>query len=108
MGDNGVLVLLSDVLTQAEKTLWATGRHETAEAYRLAVLQAVEPEMRGIVLEATGREVRATLHSMHHDPDVVAEVFLLKPTDGDGDRSADGEHPLAVDGSTPRYHVDDG
>ncbi len=90
MGDNAVVVLLDDVLTQAEKTLWATGRHETAEAYRLAVLQAVEPEMREIVVEATGREVRATLHSMNHDPDVVAEVFLLVP---------DGEHPLAVDGS---------
>jgi hypothetical protein len=38
---------------------------------------ALEPEYKARVAAATGREVRAVLCSVHADPDLAVEVFLL-------------------------------
>ena len=65
--------------TKAEQTLWDHGRPDTAAAYRLAVIDVLEDDMREVVRRAVGRSVTAVLASAHHDPDVMAAVFLLEP-----------------------------
>ena len=41
-------------------------------------------DMRSIVETTVGREVVAVLASAHHNPDVMAAVFLLEPLGGSG------------------------
>jgi hypothetical protein len=83
-GEDALLVLFGGGYTRAEKTLWSQGRPETAVAYRRAVLDALENDMRAVVEEALGRTVLAVLASAHHDPDVMAAVYLLEPLGGSG------------------------
>ena len=78
-GDDAVLVLLGGGYTKAETTRWEQGRSDTAVAYRNAVLDALEDDMREVVEESIGRRVSAVLATAHHDPDVMAAVFLLEP-----------------------------
>jgi hypothetical protein len=81
-GDDALLVLLGGGYTKAEQTLWDHGRPDTAAAYRLAVLDALEVDMRDVVERAVGRSVAAVLTAAHHDPDVIAAVFLLESLEG--------------------------
>jgi len=81
-------VLFGGGYTKAEKTLWDQGRPDTAVAYRHAVLDALEGDMREVVEVALGRAVIAVLASAHHDPDVMAAVFLLEPLGGSGSGEA--------------------
>ena len=59
-------------------------RPDTALAYRQAVLEALEDDMRSVVEAAVGRSVDAVLLTARHDPDVMAVVFLLEPLGGSG------------------------
>jgi uncharacterized protein YbcI len=83
-GDDALLVLFGGGYTKAEKTLWDHGRPDTAAAYRQAVLDALEDDMRDVVERAVGRPVAAVLAAAHHNPDVMAAVFLLEPLGGSG------------------------
>jgi uncharacterized protein YbcI len=83
-GEDAMLVLFGGGYTKAEKTIWEQGRPDTAVAYRHAVLEALEDEMRDVVERALGRAVVAVLATAHHDPDVMAAVFLLEPLGGSG------------------------
>jgi uncharacterized protein YbcI len=87
-GDDALLVLLGGGYTRAEKTLWSQGRTETAASYRHAVLEALEDDMREVVSESLGRSVVAVLAAAHHEPDVMAAVFLLEPLGGSGSAEA--------------------
>ena len=98
-GDDAVLVLFGGGYTKAEKTLWDQGRSDTAVAYRHAVLDALEDDMREVVEDAIGRRVSAVLATAHHDPDVMAAVFLLEPLGGSG--SAEERRWGADDESAP-------
>jgi hypothetical protein len=40
--------------------------------------------MRAVVEASLGRTVNAVLAAAHHDPDVMAAVFLLEPLGGSG------------------------
>ena len=108
-GDDALLVLFGGGYTKAEKTLWDQGRPETAVAYRRAVLEALEPGMRDVVEESTGRPVVAVLATAHHDPDVMAAVFLLEPLGGSGTagvgRWGAGDEPAP---HAPKSHAGDG
>jgi len=83
-GDDALLVLFGGNYTKAEKTLWLQGRPDTALAYRQAVLEALEDDMRSVVEAVVGRSVDAVLLTARHDPDVMAVVFLLEPLGGSG------------------------
>jgi hypothetical protein len=83
-GEDALLALFGGGYTKAEKTLWEQGRPETAASYRQAVLGALEPGMRAVVEDSVGRTVEAVLAAAHHDPDVMATVFLLEPLGGRG------------------------
>lgn len=100
-GDDALLVLFGGGYTKAEKTLWAQGHSDTAASYRHAVLDALADDMRAVVEESVGRQVTAVLAAAHHDPDVMAAIFLLESLGGSGSAEAgrwgaDGEpasHP---------------
>ena len=81
-GDDVILALFEGGYTKAEQTLWAQGRPDTSLAYRHAVLDAVDAELRQIVEDSVDRRVRVILSSAHHEPDVMAIVFLLEPAGG--------------------------
>ena len=57
---------------------------------RRSFQQAMEAEFRRIVEEATGRKVIAYMSSIHVDPDLAVELFVLESLeDGrDGDAPA--------------------
>lgn len=100
-GDDALLVLFGGGYTRAEKTLWNQGRPDTAVAYRGAVLEALEDEMRSVVESSVGRDVIAVLSSAHHDPDVMAAVFLLESLGGSGS----GERGRWGAGDEPASHA---
>jgi hypothetical protein len=83
-GDDALLVIFGGGYTKAEKTLWEQGRFDTAAEYRRAVLAALEDDMREVVERSLRRTVSAVLAASHHDPDVMAAVFLLEPLGGSG------------------------
>jgi len=87
-GDDALLVLFGGGYTKAEQTLWDQGRPDTAVAYRQAVFDALEDDMRVVVETSVGRPVIAVLAAAHHDPDVMAAVFLLEPLGGSGSAEA--------------------
>jgi uncharacterized protein YbcI len=87
-GDDALLVLCGGGYTKAEKTLWELGRPDTAETYRKAVLDSLEDDMRTVVETSVGRTVAAVLAASHHDPDVMAAIFLLEPLGGRGSSEA--------------------
>jgi hypothetical protein len=87
-GDDALLVLFGGGYTRAEKTLWSQGRWETASSYRHAVLETLEAEMREVVEASLERSVIAVLAAAHHEPDVMAAVFLLESLGGSGSAEA--------------------
>lgn len=99
-GEDALLVLFGGGFTKAEKTLWEQGRPDTAVAYRQAVLEALEDDMREVVESSLGRTVLAVLATAHHEPDVMAAVFLLEPLGGSGL----GEAGRWGAGATPAPH----
>jgi len=108
-GEDALLVLFGGGYTKAEKTLWEQGRPDTAVAYRHAVLEALEDEMREVVESSLGRTVVAVLATAHHDPDVMAAVFLLEPLGGSGSAEAGrwgaGTSPASHPPLQPRAHA---
>jgi hypothetical protein len=51
----------------------------------------IEPEMRTVVESVSGRLVEAAFSDVHHEPDVIAHVFLLAPLDSDDRHEQEGE-----------------
>ena len=62
-----------------ERTLLDTGQVESVYQMRRSFQQAMEAEFRHVVEEATGRKVIAYMSSIHVDPDLAVEVFVLEP-----------------------------
>ena len=48
---------------------------------RRSFQQAMEDEFRSVVEEATGRNVIAYMSSIHVDPDLAVELFVLEPVE---------------------------
>jgi uncharacterized protein YbcI len=85
-----VLVLLHGGYTPVEKTLLADGQARAVIDQRAAFQDAMCPRFKRVIEEELQREVSAFMSTIHHDPDLNAELFLLAPeTDqADTDTSA--------------------
>lgn len=80
-----------------------TGEVESVYQMRRSFQQAMEDEFREVVEGATGREVIAYMSSIHVDPDLAVEIFVLEPLEDSapaeptpelpGDPSSDGNQP---------------
>ncbi len=77
---NYLTVYLEDIYTAAERTLIDAGREEAVKATRQEFQMAMRGPFTEAVEQATGRKVIAFMSQVHFDPDMAAEIFVLKPT----------------------------
>jgi uncharacterized protein YbcI len=108
-----VVSILKGGFTRVERTLLDTGQIESVYQMRRSFQQVMEDEFRRVVEEATGRKVIAYMSSIHVDPDLAVEIFVMEPldepavledhasTDGAAHASADGARHPSTDGHRP-------
>jgi uncharacterized protein YbcI len=77
--DDTVVCILRGGFTTVERTLLDTGEVESVYQMRRSFQQAMEEEFGRIVEGATGRKVIAYMSSIHVDPDLAVELFVLEP-----------------------------
>jgi uncharacterized protein YbcI len=75
--DNIIVVVLEDVMTQAERSLIAGNRLDAVLHARRAFQEIMRAYLRSTVERLTGCKVRAFMSANHIDPDLAAEVFIL-------------------------------
>jgi uncharacterized protein YbcI len=87
--DNLVVCVLTDVFTPFEKTLIDAGQAERVRETRAIHRAATEGVYKLRMEEVLGRRVEAHMNSIHVDPDVAVDIFVLgeadplAPLDGD-------------------------
>jgi len=81
MVDDTVVCILQGGFTTVEQTLLETGEVESVYQMRRSFQQAMEENFRVVVQEATGRNVIAYMSSIHVDPDLAVELFVLEPVE---------------------------
>jgi uncharacterized protein YbcI len=81
MVDDTVVCILRGGFTTVERTLLDTGEVESVYQMRRSFQQAMEENFRLIVEETTGRNVIAYMSSIHVDPDLAVELFVLEPVE---------------------------
>jgi uncharacterized protein YbcI len=74
-----VICILRGGFTTVERTLIDTGRVDPVMRMRHGFQQAMENEFRTVVEDATGRKVIAYMSTVHIDPDLAVELFVLEP-----------------------------
>lgn len=75
--ESTVLVLLTGILTEAERTLLAADRETVVTSARAALHEALEPEIRAILETNTGRDTRAFISGVDLESDVASFVVTL-------------------------------
>jgi uncharacterized protein YbcI len=93
VGDT-VVSILEGGFTTVERTLLDTGDLESVYQMRRSFQSATEGEFRRIVEEATGRPVRAYMSTIHVDPDLAVELFVLEPVEEPAEH---GDRPSSAD-----------
>jgi uncharacterized protein YbcI len=78
MVDDTVVCILRGGFTTVERTLIETGEVESVYQMRRSFQQAMEDDFRRVVEDATGRKVIAYMSSIHVDPDLAVELFVLE------------------------------
>jgi uncharacterized protein YbcI len=81
MVDDTVVCILRGGFTTVERTLLDTGDLESVYQMRRSFQEAMEGEFRKVVEDATNRQVIAYMSSIHVDPDLAVELFVLEPVD---------------------------
>jgi len=76
-----VVCILRGGFTTVERTMVETGQVESVYQMRRSFQQVMEEEFRRIVEDATGRKVIAYMSSIHVDPDLAVELFVLEPAE---------------------------
>jgi uncharacterized protein YbcI len=77
--DGMVMTVLTDVYTPVEKTLIGAGGKDRVRDTRQMHQLALEGEYKRRVGELTGREVIGFVSTVHFDPDLAIELFVLEP-----------------------------
>lgn len=79
-GDH-IVCALEDIYTPVERTLIDAGHFDQVRQMRTAFQDAIEPLLRAVVEDATGRPVRAFFSQISRDPPMAADIFVLDPAD---------------------------
>jgi uncharacterized protein YbcI len=74
---NIVVVVLEEVLTQSERSLVASGRHDAVIRVREALLETMRADLIAAIETLTDRGVTALMSATHLEPDMAAEIFML-------------------------------
>jgi uncharacterized protein YbcI len=77
--DDTVVVVMSDTLTKAERSLVADGKSDEVLQTRHSLQRTMRADMVSAVEQLTGRAVMALMSANHIDPDLACEVFILEP-----------------------------
>jgi uncharacterized protein YbcI len=77
ISDNLVVCVLTDVFTPFEKTLIDAGHEERVRETRAIHRTATEGVYKARMEEVLGHRVEAHLTSIHVDPDVAVDIFVL-------------------------------
>jgi uncharacterized protein YbcI len=85
IADNLVVCILTDVFTPVERTLIDAGQEERVRDTRAAHRSATQDIYKQRMEAVLGRKVEAHLSSVHVDPDVAVDVFVLGDQDAPGD-----------------------
>lgn len=93
--ESHVIVVLRDTLLKGERILVNDGHVGAVIDMRRRFQQTMREDLIAAVVEHTGREVIAFLSDHHVDPDIAAEVFILKP------RPTRVRDAAALDGGEP-------
>jgi len=110
MVDDAVLCILRGGFTTIERTLIESGDRDPVLHMRRSFQQAMEDEFRRVVEDATGRTVIAYMSTVHVNPDLAAELFILEPIEEPESvmpSSLDGDQPARGDGDQPARAPDD-
>jgi uncharacterized protein YbcI len=79
--DDLVVCLLRGGFTRVEQTLLDGGRGHAVIQQRMEFQEVMRERFEAVVEEATGRRVVGFMSGNQQDPDMICEVFILKPTD---------------------------
>jgi uncharacterized protein YbcI len=91
--DSIVVVVLEDVLTQSERSLVASGRHDTVIRVREALLETMRADLIAAIETLTDRCVTALMSATHLEPDMAAEIFVLdRPVESESAHAGRVEH----------------
>ena len=74
---NVIVTLMEDVMTQAERSLAATGNATAVMNMRHLFQETMQHEYSEAVERLSGRGVVAFISGNHMDPDMAAELFVL-------------------------------
>jgi uncharacterized protein YbcI len=77
--DDMVLCVLRGGLTQAEQTLARSGKSSAVARQRHEYQEAVREDFVATVEAIIGRRVTAFMSTVHVDPDLNIEIFMLEP-----------------------------
>ena len=104
ISDNLVVCVLTDVFTPVERTLIDAGQEERVRETRAIHRAATEGVYKQRMEEVIGHRVEAHMTSIHVDPDVAVDIFVL----GDEvDEGADGSL-VSLDGRSSNGDRPDG
>ena len=79
IADDVLVCTLDDIYTHVERTLIEAGERDRVRLTRQLHQLSLEAEIRRPIEELMGRSVVAYVSSVHFDPDLAVEVFVLEP-----------------------------
>jgi len=77
LSGNLLVCVLTDVFTPVEKTLIEAGREERVRETRAVHRAATEDVYKQRMEAVLGRRVEAHMSSIHVDPDIAVDIFVL-------------------------------
>jgi uncharacterized protein YbcI len=79
--DDLVVCLLRGGFTRVEQTLLDGGRGAAVIEQRMAFQEVMRERFAAVIEHATGRTVVGFMSGNQQSPDMICEVFVLRPTD---------------------------
>ena len=84
--DDLVVVLMRGGYSRVEETLLQAGKGQSVIDQRASFQAAMGDTFKQAITEVTGREVIGFMSGNQQDPDMFCEVFVLAPSDIEGER----------------------
>jgi len=84
IGDDLVVCLLADTLTNSERKLVEAGEERLVLEQRSAIQRMMSGEATRAIEALIGRNVTAFMSNNHIDPDLAVETFVLAPVTKEG------------------------
>jgi uncharacterized protein YbcI len=79
--DDLIVCVMRGGFTRVEQTLLDGGRGEAVIEQRMAFQEVMRERFTAVIEHATGRPVIGFMSGNQQDPDMIAEVFVLSPSD---------------------------